>query len=186
MNIKVPIFSKDDESMMVPLSEKLEKIRLIRKEKLAPVEDIYNDGLTRNEIVEMTKSLPFSLPAEIYALYEWRNGISEESERTSFFRGLRFLPLEDALENYKTILNELEPSYSRYEDPLFTMQLSFPFAANLKESYSILFFPSNEHPLVSGYKPVIRYYEGAEVLFWSFDEMLDAVMVEWYKNLFNN
>ena len=31
-------------------------------------------GLTRNEINELVKDLPFNLPDEVYELYQWHDG----------------------------------------------------------------------------------------------------------------
>lgn len=164
--------------------EKLEKISLIRREKIES-KDIFNPGLSHYEISKLSKRLPFKLPKELYSLYEWRNGIPQGIAHTSFFRGLRFLPLEEAITLYYKVIEDLEPGYLIYEDPIFSMSMSFPFAAETEVFFSILFFPSDEHPLIKGYHPIIKYYEGSEIAFWSFDEMLDSIMVDWRRGLYN-
>jgi cell wall assembly regulator SMI1 len=41
--------------------------------------DCYNRGLTRQKINELTKDLPFKLPEEVYELYQWGNGVANDS-----------------------------------------------------------------------------------------------------------
>jgi hypothetical protein len=38
------------------------------------ISDYYNQGLTRQQIDEIVKVLPFKLSEEVYELYQWRNG----------------------------------------------------------------------------------------------------------------
>jgi hypothetical protein len=60
-------------------------------------------GLTREEIDEKVKSLGFSLPEEVYELYQWRNGIQENifiylNSSTGYVPNVaRFLSLEQLL-----------------------------------------------------------------------------------------
>lgn len=58
-------------------------------------------GLTRSEIDEKVKNLQFSLPEEVYELYQWRNGMQQDIR--FYIRGFKnnlsayFCSLEEAL-----------------------------------------------------------------------------------------
>jgi hypothetical protein len=43
-----------------------------------PVELLLRPGLPRDEIERIIRPLPFRLPREVYALYEWRDGTEEK------------------------------------------------------------------------------------------------------------
>lgn len=62
-------------------------------------------GLTRQEIDEQLKDIPYTIPEELYQLYEWRNGMSKKSHRNSsysvFIDSRRFSPLEQVVKIYK-------------------------------------------------------------------------------------
>ncbi|GBE92369.1 SMI1/KNR4 family protein [Nostoc cycadae] len=60
-------------------------------------------GLSDEEIEEKVKDLPFRLTREVYELYQWRNGMIDED--SSFFYNYRFLPLEEAVEVQKIVLD---------------------------------------------------------------------------------
>jgi hypothetical protein len=53
-------------------------------------------GLTRDEIDELVKDLPFSLPEEVYELYQWHDG----SVDRFVFVNYNFFSLNDAIEAY--------------------------------------------------------------------------------------
>ncbi|UBF29189.1 SMI1/KNR4 family protein [Kovacikia minuta CCNUW1] len=62
------------------------------------------EGLTREEIDELTAELPFRLPVEAYDLYQWGNGAwMDEEWHGKYFLGEVFLPLETAIAIYETI-----------------------------------------------------------------------------------
>jgi cell wall assembly regulator SMI1 len=53
-------------------------------------------GLTRDEIEEQVKDLPFSLPEVVYELYQWHDGNVDKF----VFEQYDFLSLNDAIEAY--------------------------------------------------------------------------------------
>ncbi|MEH2251747.1 SMI1/KNR4 family protein [Nostoc sp.] len=78
--------------------------------------DCYNPGLTRQQIDEITKDLPFRLSKEVYELYQWRNGTADLGYNNGylplyflFTEQLRadvicsFCSLQDSVYIYKTI-----------------------------------------------------------------------------------
>lgn len=66
-------------------------------------------GLSPTEIQERVEDLPFSLPAEVYELYQWRNGVGYGDEDfAGFFPGYVFLSLEKALDEHSRLLEEAE------------------------------------------------------------------------------
>ncbi|MGP1386185.1 MAG: SMI1/KNR4 family protein [Thainema sp.] len=68
-------------------------------------------GLSTSEIAEKSRGLPFSLPLEMYELYQWRNGWNiccPELCRT--LDCMSFFPLEEAVAEYHSSLDE----YRRY------------------------------------------------------------------------
>ncbi|WP_375503286.1 SMI1/KNR4 family protein [uncultured Nostoc sp.] len=78
--------------------------------------DCYNPGLTRQQIDEITKDLPFRLSEEVYELYQWRNGTADLGYNNGYLplyflfpEQLRadvicsFCSLQDSVYIYKTI-----------------------------------------------------------------------------------
>lgn len=60
------------------LTESLDRILIALEEKDPEIASRLQPGLTRKEIDEITKGLPFKLPEELYELYQWRNGLSDD------------------------------------------------------------------------------------------------------------
>jgi hypothetical protein len=46
--------------------------------------DLYNPGLSREQIDLIVKDLPFKLGEEIYELYQWRNGEANSTYNIEF------------------------------------------------------------------------------------------------------
>ena len=58
-----------------------------------------NSGFTRQEIAQKSESLPCILPQEIYELYQWHNGLSQEFNYLSSCEGsFWFLPLDSIID----------------------------------------------------------------------------------------
>ncbi len=64
---------------------------------------LLQNGLSRLEIEEVIRDLPFTLSEELFELYQWRNGMSK-ANRIPFLDDLFFLPLEEALKIYYKLL----------------------------------------------------------------------------------
>ncbi|MEH2372257.1 SMI1/KNR4 family protein [Nostoc sp.] len=77
--------------------------------------DCYNPGLTRQQIDEITKDLPFRLSEEVYELYQWRNGTADLGYNNGYLP-LYFL-FPDQFMNHSPIpFYTLQESVSNYHD----------------------------------------------------------------------
>jgi SMI1 / KNR4 family (SUKH-1) len=76
-------------------------------------------GLSRDEIGELVKDLPFTVPEEIYELYQWHDGSVDRFIRNSY----NFMSLKEAINAYQEEVSE--NSYNAREDAYFFEQ-SFP------------------------------------------------------------
>jgi SMI1 / KNR4 family (SUKH-1) len=72
----------------------LERISTWYSNKKPQSPPVFKRGLSRLEIDELVKDLQLPLPEEVYELYEWCNGSSEE---TIAFHQYHLLPLEQAV-----------------------------------------------------------------------------------------
>ncbi|OYD98753.1 hypothetical protein CDG77_04670 [Nostoc sp. 'Peltigera membranacea cyanobiont' 213] len=74
-------------------------------------------GLAYEEIEEKVKNLPFTLPREVYELYQWRNGmrICKGEKIAQFFHGYTFLSLEDAIDEYNQLIGLCDDPELDYE-----------------------------------------------------------------------
>jgi SMI1 / KNR4 family (SUKH-1) len=77
-------------------------------------------GLSYEEIEAKLADLPFRLPQEVYELYQWRNGSSDNGE-ADCFDCYRFIPLEEAIElsKYQVTEDLLEGTFPFGWFPLF-------------------------------------------------------------------
>ncbi len=76
-------------------------------------------GLSRAEIDELVKNLPFTVPEEIYELYQWHDGRVDNFIRNSY----NFISLQEAISAYQEEVSE--NSYNAREEAYFFEQ-SFP------------------------------------------------------------
>lgn len=79
---------------MSELTSALERIDTWYQEKLS--RSVFQPGLSRNAIDNLVRDLPFPVPEEVYELYEWCNGSSENSEAIAFHQQY-LLPLGEAV-----------------------------------------------------------------------------------------
>lgn len=70
-------------------------------------------GLTRDEIEKQVQNLPFSLPEEVYKLYQWHDGSVEQF----LFLNYDFFSLKDAIEAYHQWWIEI--FYDKHESAYF-------------------------------------------------------------------
>lgn len=67
-------------------------------------------GLSRNEIDELVKDLPFTIPEEVYELYQWHDGCADKFIRSNY----DFMSLTEAISTYHEEVGE-NLYYSREE-----------------------------------------------------------------------
>ena len=78
---------------------------------------VFHPGLSRTDINEIVKDLPFAIPNEIYELYEWCNG-SSENDRVAFLQ-FYLLPLAGAVGLRKRPCGLNEGSDPIPDDPMW-------------------------------------------------------------------
>lgn len=94
-------------------------------------------GLTRQQIDDLTASLPFALAEEVYELYQWRNGQSSGEFKLGLHqaRDYPFLSMQEALneytqfqaENFRYEVDELDEDFAASGGwfPLFGMDRDY-------------------------------------------------------------
>ena len=64
---------------MTTIKNNLKRIWDCIEQKAPEVKDLFQPGLKSKEIDEITIDLPFKLPQEVYELYQWRNGLLNDT-----------------------------------------------------------------------------------------------------------
>ncbi|MCF4970104.1 SMI1/KNR4 family protein [Nostoc sp. CMAA1605] len=105
---------------MSELTEGLERIHTWFKKNMPERISSLASGLSREEIEQSTRFLPFKLPEEVYELYQWRNG---SSGYTFLFENYEFMSLNAAISNYREQMGEI--SYYEREEA-YWFEHSFP------------------------------------------------------------
>ncbi|MGP1386364.1 MAG: hypothetical protein ACTS2F_22580 [Thainema sp.] len=111
---------------MSELTEALDKILVWLKQYKPDYADTFLPGLSREEIEAKVSGLPGNLPEEMYELYQWRNGASEEDIQVVVYPALGFDPLDEAVKVCKGILK----GFGEEHPFLFEGKMLFPFLRN--------------------------------------------------------
>ncbi len=95
------------------LTDSLNQILEWHRKNNTPASRLLQPGLSEDEIRGMLQGIPFQVSHEFVELYRWRNGtaIGEEGEDTSLFEIHRFLPLEEAINNFQAAYPAAKTSY---------------------------------------------------------------------------
>ena len=109
---------------MSELTDALEKLSKQLDEKGLHTMERMQPGLSRAEIAELAKPLPFALPEAAVELFEWRNGFrgfatAKEVVPTCFFEGYFPMTLQDAIEFYLISVESIPERYNSSWFPLF-------------------------------------------------------------------
>ncbi len=85
------------------LIDSLNQILEWHQKNNTPTARLIQPGLSEDEILSMLQVVPFKLSREFVELYKWHNGVpvGEEGEDASFFEYHRFLPLDEALNDFQ-------------------------------------------------------------------------------------
>lgn len=70
--------------------------------------ELFNPGLTDDEIQSIISTLGIDLPDELVELYMWRNGLEGYTYLEDFFNGYTFVPLQVAAQTYQQCLEVTE------------------------------------------------------------------------------
>lgn len=109
---------------MSELTEGLDRIYSWFSEKVPERISQIVPGILFEEIDEKAKELPFTLPNELYELYQWRNG---SSEYEFLFESYEFMSLGQAVREYKNEILQLkydereEVEFFQHRSPVFEL-----------------------------------------------------------------
>jgi SMI1 / KNR4 family (SUKH-1) len=103
-------------------------------EKYIPFRELYSDGITEGEIMEMCEEFAVTLHGDIVELYKWTNGGIGKTNRRIFLKGYELLPLSEALEKWERLIsgyleeNDLPSNYL----PAFTDDFGYAKLINFE------------------------------------------------------
>lgn len=145
---------------MSPLTEALERIKNHHLEHNPELVENLKSGLTRKEIDDLIKDLPFPFPEELYELYQWHNGMEGDvswSQFISAYGGVyAFISLEDALK----ISDEFYQNASIYKYDIFEPNwLIILSAASDLNAAGLVIVLGEETASIRCYDPEDNYYE---------------------------
>lgn len=132
--------------MVSELTQTLNRILEWHKQHIPQNLDYLQPGLSKNEIDNLTKDLPFQLSSELYTLYQWRNGSQQgefDYQYAAIFDGWTFRPLQDVVKIscFRLIQKTINYSYkdlSKHEDNYHSYMNRFnllPIFYCLKNTY---------------------------------------------------
>lgn len=110
---------------MSSLTDALNKIQVWLQSNYPTIAKSITSGLSLEEIQEITQTLPFTLPNEVYELYQWSRGHTQETQTiyTHIFEpneGMALCTLEAAIEILPTFEDQFEECAVKYAGkPLF-------------------------------------------------------------------
>jgi cell wall assembly regulator SMI1 len=136
---------------MSELTSALERINNWYQEKES--RSVFQAGLSRSAIDELAKDLQFSLPEEVYELYQWCNG---SSEVPIAFMQQYMLPLRDAV-NWRQDVCGLNYGEDWMEDdptwfPVFRLWCDHAF-------YVVVLGDQEGKSVVRNYDPEVKGYQ---------------------------
>jgi hypothetical protein len=151
----------------------------------SPLASLLQPGLPRERIDRLTSALPFRLAEDIYQLYMWRNGTSQEDAalgESAFIPGTvyYFMALEEAIEHYLSA----GPAYRQVFDHLGAFGETIPMGARSSHYFAILYDGILGEFLVPGYPDrrdqsivleYVRHVGPPKVAFPSIKEMIHEV-----------
>lgn len=152
--------------------QSLEKLVDTLENKGISIRSCLRPGLSKLD-VQMALSLKgLTPPEELYALYEWHDGIDDGLNMpVQLFGEHQFLPLNDAVQEY----SEMIKYYSSVSSSINIAQC-FPFATFQGDNCTIYC----ENTTVDGLlHPVINIYHGIAILYENIDRMAQTV-AEWF------
>ena len=149
---------------MSALTESLEFIENWVRQNIPNHPAVMNQGLSREQIEEQIKDLPYKLPKEIYDLYQWRNGgINPFIPHPEAWDLASFSPLEEV--TYQPlVISSSEALEDYFVFVLFMVEdLGYFFFCTQEES-EVLPIYCNDYPTIDmiGEKP--RYSSLTEMM----------------------
>jgi cell wall assembly regulator SMI1 len=94
---------------MYEMMELLDELLSWMKKLNRPVIGFLQEGISKEMITSQIAPLSFIFPQDLLSLYMWRNGTRTPegvtTDEVCFFPGYYFLSLDDAITNYKLLMN---------------------------------------------------------------------------------
>jgi len=89
---------------MISVSDYVVRLIEVLWANKVPSATLLQPGLSRGEILRLTRSAEVELPEEAIELYESVNGVSEQGpwDKCALYQYFRLLPLEEAIQHYVT------------------------------------------------------------------------------------
>jgi hypothetical protein len=112
-------------------TDTLNKIEIWLQKNIPEKASQLKPGLSRQNIEEKVKHLPFQVPGSIYQLYEWHDGAVDRF----VFNNYNFLSLENSISAYSEWLTEIK--YNEIEQGYF-FEYCFPVFENWAENGVLL------------------------------------------------
>ncbi|MEH2224262.1 SMI1/KNR4 family protein [Nostoc sp.] len=167
------------------LTESLDRILKSLEEKDPEIASLLQPGLTRKEIDEITKDLPFKLPEELYELYQWRNGLSNYIVfGWGKWNGIQliFRPLVEAVNDFHNLKRRGSPS-NLFRIFLLIHQLGGDYFAVLlgDETTPIIHFDDNREIFINeiNYSKKSAFFSNLTTLMYAIAECFqDAIYTE--------
>ena len=160
---------------MSNLRDSLENILVWQERNRPEYATTFQPGLTKEEIEEKVKDIPFKLPKEVYELYQWRNGSTFDYFLPG--SGFLFLPLERAIEEYELNADtySTDDEYDESED--YWNPYYFPIFFEGIENFFVIGNDEQQEE-----SPVIYYFieDGSHDIFCSSLTKMIQVIAECY------
>jgi hypothetical protein len=161
-------------SSWINLHTKLDQFTTVLRAHNYLVGDPFQPGLSRAEITDLARTLPFKLPEEVYQLYTWRNGTKADID-LSLFGDHIFIPLEQAIQESRDIEQYYEITkvlpFASFQGSWLVLPAE-PYAADID-----LWPPLSD--TIQAERPIIHIFEGVAVFAYSLETMLDMIMA-WF------
>ncbi len=158
--------------------DRLDALRIAFESKLWHVSDSLLPGVAEAELRNRCAWFPSPLPAELVALYGWREGQAREpwDERYPFwFRDYGFSSIVRAEQEYRSMM----ASYGTNPQDHEFLKHSFPFAA-FNGGWLVLPCKAR-HPNDPSQRSVVSVMQGVTVFFYSMELMVETCL-DWVSN----
>lgn len=150
INLNEAYFSRKNTNYLAQLNSPVikDKSPLIEALKRIQFEGEFYPGLTREEIDEITKDLPFTFPEELYELYEWHNGMKEpRGWDQCFVSSKEFIRLQEAIQYTEALAT------SEYRSEYIKPNWFYAFAEGTDNSYAYVLVLGEEVATVLDFCP---------------------------------
>ncbi|PSF33624.1 SMI1/KNR4 family protein [Aphanothece hegewaldii CCALA 016] len=135
------------------LTEALERIIEWLRQHQPEYANSFKPGLKSDEIKAAEEELGFTLPEEIYELYQWRNGSTLATEAL-FFPNIHFLPLDQARNTTREVISYPDDWFWYEGYPLFVFLMyesdvfAIPLKSNQQKNLPVVYIPEGGEQIV--------------------------------------